>query len=347
MEFLLGLLIISFLVHGLLFVPYINLLYRLKFQRKQQKTKDAFGLLTPIFDRFHQKKAGVPVGGGLLIIVITLIMYGLSFLLLHYIQEWFPFTSLYPSMQDEIKILLFTFTAFALIGLYDDIKKTFVLNTSEFFGLRLRHKMILELVLAMCISYWLYSLLEIRIVHVPLIGVFDIGVLYIPFAAFVILSFANAFNISDGLDGLSAGLFMIALCAFWVISAGLLDTPLAVFIGILIGALIAFLYFNVYPARIILGDVGALAFGATFAVIGLILGKAFALVLIGGLFVIEALSSLLQLLWKRFYHKKLFPVAPLHLYFQYIGWEEPKIVMRFWLAAIMFAVFGLWVSYLN
>ena len=103
-------------------------------------------------------------------------------------------------------------------------------------------------------------------------------------------------------------------------------------------------YFNIYPARIILGDVGALSFGATFAVIGLILGKPFTLVIIGGIFVIEAATSLLQLASKRFRHKKLFSVAPLHLYLQYIGWEEPKIVMRLWLAGMMLAVFGLWLA---
>ena len=126
LAFLLGLLIISFLVHSLFFVPYINLLYRIKFQRLEQRTKDAFGKLTPIFDRFHKKKAGVPVGGGLLIILITLALYGVSFLTLYYLKEWYPITSLYPELIEEIKIVLFTFIAFAIIGFYDDFRKTFL-----------------------------------------------------------------------------------------------------------------------------------------------------------------------------------------------------------------------------
>lgn len=346
MDLLLGLLIFSFIINALLFVPYINLLYRIKFQRKHQKTLDAFGKLTPIFDRFHRKKAGVPVGGGLLIVGTTVFMYAVVMMLLPYFDIWYPITSLYPAMKEEIKILLFTFLSFAIIGVYDDIKKTFKVTDNEFFGLRLRHKLILELVLTFCISYWLYQLLEIQIVHIPMIGVFDLGILYIPFSAFVILAFANAFNITDGLDGLSSGLLMIAMFAFWVISASILDTPLSVFIALMIGGLIAFLYFNIYPARIILGDVGALSFGATIAVIGLMLGKPFTLVIIGGIFVAEAASSLLQLVWKRIFKRKLFPVAPLHLYLQYIGWEEPKIVMRMWLAGIMLAVVGLWLALL-
>ncbi|HEY5601019.1 MAG TPA: phospho-N-acetylmuramoyl-pentapeptide-transferase, partial [Patescibacteria group bacterium] len=153
--------------------------------------------------------------------------------------------------------------------------------------------------------------------------------------------FVNAVNIADGLDGLAGGILLISLIAFLAISQGILDSTLSIFIGLWIGALIAFLYFNFYPARIWMGDVGALAFGATLAVIGLLLGKTIALAVIGGMFVIEAASSALQLLSKKFLKRKLIEVAPLHLYFQNKGWEEPKIVVRFWLAGILFAIIGL------
>ncbi len=137
------------------------------------------------------------------------------------------------------------------------------------------------------------------------------------------------------------------LIVFLIISASFLDSLLSIFIGAWLGALIAFLYFNVFPARIWLGDVGSLAFGATLAIIGLLLGKVIALVVIGGIFIIEVTSSLLQLLSKKFRGKKLFEAAPLHLYFQNKGWEEPKIVMRFWLAGAMFAILGLWLALLK
>ena len=137
---------------------------------------------------------------------------------------------------------------------------------------------------------------------------------------------------------------MIALFAFLTISASILDTPLSIFIALWLGALVAFLYFNVYPARIFLGDVGALSFGGTFAVIGLLLGKPFVLVVIGGIFILEVTSSLLQLLSKRYFGRKLIEVAPLHLWLQLHGWSEPKIVTRFWIISVVLAVLGLWLS---
>ena len=173
------------------------------------------------------------------------------------------------------------------------------------------------------------------------------GWLYLVFVVFVIVSFANAVNITDGLDGLSSGSLIIALIAFWAVSSSILDTPLIIFISVWIGGLLAFLYFNIYPARLFLGDTGALSFGATFAVIGLLLGKSLALPIIGGIFVVEITTSFLQLISKRFRKRKIFPVAPLHLWLQLRGWEEPKIVMRLWIAGILFALFGLMVAFMR
>jgi phospho-N-acetylmuramoyl-pentapeptide-transferase len=194
------------------------------------------------------------------------------------------------------------------------------------------------------ISCLLYFNLRIDILYIPFVGVFKLGWLYLPFASFTIVAFANAFNITDGLDGLASGLLMIALFAFWGLSASILDTPLSIFLALWLGSLIAFLYFNIFPARIFLGDVGALSFGATLAVVGLLLGKIMALVVIGGLFILEIGSSLLQLLSKKIFRRKIFTAAPAHLFLQYKGWEEPKIVIRAWLAAIMLAVFGTWLA---
>ena len=172
----------------------------------------------------------------------------------------------------------------------------------------------------------------------------NLGLWYIPFAALVIVSFTNAFNITDGLDGLAPGLLMICLIAFGVIAASSIDTPLSLFIALWIGALIAFLYFNTWPARIWLGDTGALSFGATLAVIGLLTGSIIALVVIGGIFVVEISSSAIQMFGWKVLKKPIFKLAPLHHTFLAIGWEEPKIVMRAWLAGIILAIFGLWLA---
>lgn len=343
MVFLLGALLFSWVLTSSLYIPFIRLLYNLRMQRMKQVTLDAFNKRTPIFDNFHQNKAGTPVGGGVLVILVTAILLPIALLLMKYF--WIPVTSVYPMMA-EIKILLFTFISFGLLGFLDDMKKTFVLK-SDFFGLRLRHKLILEIIIAAIISFWLVTDLKINIFYVPLFGVIHMGWWFIPFSIFVIIAFANAFNITDGLDGMAPGLLIIALLAFWIVSASILDTPLSVFLAVWIGSLIAFLYFNVYPARIFLGDVGALSFGATLAVVGLILGKAPALMIIGGVFVVEVASSLIQLLSKRFFHKKAFPAAPFHLFLQYAGWPEPKIVMRSWIIGTVFAIFGLFIAFLT
>lgn len=341
MAILLAILIISFSVHSLLFIPFINLLYFFRMRRLKQEVTTKFREKTPIFSKFHAKKAGIPVGGGILVVAITTFLFFVSLLVLYYF--WYPITSVYQ-LSGEIKILFFTFIFFAFVGFYDDICKILPKLNSGEFGLRLRHKLILEVVLALIIGYMLYANLKIEIIHIPFLGVFSLGVWFIPFAAFIIVAFTNAYNITDGLDGLAGGLLLIALSLFWVVSASILDTPLSVFIAILIGGLIAFLYFNVFPARIFLGDVGALSFGATLAVIGLILGKVFVLPIIGGIFVLEVGSSLLQMLGKSIFKRKIFAVAPLHLYLQYRGWEEPKIVMRALLAGIILGLIGLFLA---
>lgn len=344
MQLLLGVVLSSWLIHSIMFIPFIRLLYHIRLQRLQQVTRDMFNKRTPLFDKFHHHKAGTPVGGGLLIIVLTTVLLPVILLLMHYF--WIPITSVYP-LAGEVKILLFTFVSFGLLGLLDDTKKTFAWMKNDFFGLRLRHKLILEIVLASIVGFWLLHDLKIEILHIPFLGVFHLGWWYIPFAVFVIIAFANAFNITDGLDGLSSGVLVIALFAFWFLSASILDTVLSVFIALWIGGVLAFLYFNVLPSRLFLGDVGALSFGATFAVVGLILGKTPALAIIGGIFVLEVLSSLIQLVAKSVTGKKVFVAAPFHLWLQVKGWPESKIVMRFWILAIVLAMFGLWLALLN
>lgn len=336
---------ISFLVNAITIVPFINLLYSLKFQRAKQTTRDVFNKLTPIFDKFHKDKAGTPVGGGLLIIINTVLLFFLTIFLM--ITTGFEIVSNYADILSEVKILLFTFIAFSFLGLYDDLKKIFFWRHEAFFGLRVRHKLIFEVILASIIAYFIFHDLQVSIINIPFFGVYDLSWLYIPFAAFVIVAFANAVNITDGLDGLASGVLTIALMAFWAVSVSILDTPLLVFIAIWLGGLVSFLYFNIHPARLFLGDTGALSFGATFAVIGLLLGKTFALPIIGGVFVVEVASTGLQLLSKKFLHRKLFPASPLHLWLQMRGWEEPKIVMRAWIATILLVMFGLMIAFLK
>lgn len=332
----LGLAVLSFLITGLLIVPFINFLYKLKFQRIKQKTKDIFEKPTPVFDKLHSWKAGTPVGGGLLIIAISVLLTIWAYAVLKVqVKIW------------EVFVLLFGLVSFGMLGLFDDFKKiTFAKNGN--IGLSFRNKFLLQWILALFIASIFYMQLGFDFIYIHGLGTLNIGVLFIPIAAFIIVSFSNAFNITDGLDGLAGGLFLICLGAFWIITqaggGAQLDQGLAIFIAILIGSMIAFLYFNIFPARLWLGDAGALALGATLAIVGLMTGRMIALVVIGGVFVVEAASSFVQLAGKKFLGRKLLPLSPLHLYLQSRGWEEPKIVMRFWITGVLLALIGLFLA---
>ncbi len=331
---LLGLTILSSFITAILLVPFIDFLYKIKAQRQNQHTRDPFNKRTPIFDKFNAWKVGTPIGGGLLVIVVVTILtlwaYGLFRTT---INPW------------AIFVLLFSFVGFGLLGLYDDMKKIEPSSAKNpFFGLRLRHKFIIQWILAFIIATVFYTQLGYHFLFIRGIGITALGFLFIPFAAFVIVSFANAANIADGLDGLASGLFLICLAAFLAITAQQIDQSLGIFVAILMGSVASFLYFNIYKARIWLGDVGSMSLGAVLAVIGLLTAKILALAVIGGVFVLEIGSSLLQMLWKKFFHRKLFPASPLHLLLQYKGWDEPKIVMRAWLIGFFFAIIGLYLA---
>ena len=340
----LSVLILSFVVTSALIIPFINLLYKWRFQRAKQVTIDAFGKRSPIFDAFHGHKAGVPVGGGALIITVVTLLF--IILLPIFSSFGLTITSVYTNKTAEIGIILLTFLSFGLLGLYDDVKKFFRFSQTGFFGLRIKHKFLIELMIASLISVLIYTLLGINFIYLPFIGTINMGIWVVPFMVLTIVSFANAVNITDGLDGLASGSLMISLFGLWFLSATILDIPLTIFIALWLGSLISFLYFNVFPARIFMGDVGSLSFGATLAVVGILLGKIPALVVIGFIFVLEVTSSLLQLSSKKWRKKKIFPVSPVHLWLQKIGWEEPKIVQRAWLVQIMLTLFGLWLAVL-
>lgn len=333
MSNLLGLVLLSFALTSIFLVPFIDLLFFLKrkFQRFDIEKKSE----TPIHDQLMKKDLKTPSGGGILLIII------LSILSILY--------AFFTLSDDLIKlsILLFTLLSFGTLGAIDDIKLILTQRRGKFFGLGRFQLLILQTILSLVSSAMLYTWLGFNNLYVPLLGNFIINGWFIPLAAFVIVAFANAYNISDGLDGLSAGLLLICLLAFLALASTGFDLTLASFIGIWVGTLFAFLYFNVYPARIFLGNGGAFAFGATLAVVGLMTGKILALAIIGGMFVVIAASSLFQILFKLFFKRKLLAVSPIHMYFKYIGWEEPKIVARFYLAQALFAIFGLWIALLS
>lgn len=339
MDILLGILIVSFIVHAFSLVPFVNFLYHLKFFKNRsavskEKTDEASSHI--------RSKARTPEGGGLLILTITSLIFSLSLPIMKHLG--FEITHVYP-INDEINIIFFTFIAFGLLGLYDDVVKFFELDRQEgYTGLRTGYKFLIQFILGFIVGAMMFVNLGIDIIHIPFFGVIHFGIWFIPVAAFLVVTFANAINITDGMDGLASGLLMISLFGFLILSTSILDTPLSVFIALWLGGLIAFLYFNVFPARLFLGDVGALAFGATFATVGILTGKVVALMIIGLPFLVEGFSSLLQILWVKLFHRRLLPIAPIHYWLLKIGWSEPKIVQRAWLVGIMLVVFGIWLA---
>ena len=340
---ILGLVLFSFSVTSALIIPFIDLLYKLKFLRLKEAPKKG---KVPLIDKLLDKKAGVPTGGGILLVIVVSTIFMVVFKVL--VSSGFYVQSSHD-LNWEIGILLFTFVSYALLGLSDDWLKIFGKpkkgTLGMWVGLGRKVKFGMQWLLAILIALLIYKFLGVSIIHIPILDVVvNLGVFYIPFAAFLIVFLANAFNLTDGLDGLSCGLLVIFLISYIFITATALDTPLSVFISLWIGVLIAFLYFNVWPARIILGDTGALSFGATVAVIGLLTGSVAAIFVIGGLFVIEAISSAIQILGWKALNRPIFPIAPIHHTFLALGWEEPKIVMRAWLAGIVLAILGLWIS---
>lgn len=315
-------------------VPFIDLLYFLKrkFARADNTVKNSE---TPIHDKLMKQDETTPSGGGILLILI------LVFLSIGY--------ALINSQVDKVSltVILFTLLSFGSLGLVDDIKLILTRRRGKFLGLDRGKMLIVQGLLALIIGSFLYFIAGINNLYITGLGNFIIEAWYIPLAALVIVSFSNAYNISDGLDGLSAGLLLICLFAFLALASVALDLTLASFIGIWIGVLFAYLYFNVWPARIFLGDAASFGFGATLAVVGLLTGKILALAIIGGMFVVIIASSLIQIISKKIFGKKVLPISPLHMYFRYIGWQEAKIVTRFWLIQGLFAIFGLWIAFLS
>lgn len=333
---LLGLILVSFFTTSFLLVPFIDMLFILRSKRLAEVNKVVENKSdTPIHDQLMKKDFSTPVGGGILIIPVVIILTILTFVVIKRPVDWATYT------------LFLSLILFGGLGLVDDIRHIYTNTLGKFHGLSPKIILLCQTVFALIISLILYYQVGLNNIFVPIIGNIILGWWYIPLAVFAIVGFSNAYNISDGLDGLSTGLLTICLFSFLVLASSVFDQNLAIFVGIWVGALIAYLYFNVFPARVYLGDAGAFGFGATLAVIGLLTGKILGLAIIGGVYVVIILSSLIQIFSKRVLKRKAFPIAPIHMYFKYIGWEEPKIVMRFWLAGAMFAIFGLWLALLS
>jgi phospho-N-acetylmuramoyl-pentapeptide-transferase len=277
----------------------------------------------------HQVKAGTPTMGGVLIFATVL-----------------PIT-LAANIVDRASILLplGTIVAAGLLGLADDL--TTIVGRSPLargqlgIGIQRRLKIVLLALLGLTAALILYFPLEIHDVHVPWAGHFDIGPVYIPLAAAIIIASTAGVAITDGLDGLAGGTTALAFLAYGVIALLQDQTYLATFCFTVVGATAGFLWYNSYPARVFMGDAGALALGSSLAVAALMTGQWLVLPIIGIVFVLEALSDLIQIAYFRLTGgRRVFRMSPLHHHFELLGWSEPQVVMRFCLVGMVGAFLG-------
>jgi phospho-N-acetylmuramoyl-pentapeptide-transferase len=231
---------------------------------------------------------------------------------------------------------LLTLLLVGAVGAGDDY-----LNATTGEGIRIRQKLLWQIVVAFAIAYQVQSTYAIHTLTVPFVG--DVPIepwVYILFAAFTIVATTNGVNFTDGLDGLAGGTLIFAFVAYMIIALLGGQTNLAILCALLIGALLGFLWFNVHPAQIFMGDSGALAMGATLAVVSLITGQILLLPLIGIIFVLEVGSDILQIGYFKMTRKRIFKMAPLHHHFELSGWDEEKITMRFWIVGVLAAMLG-------
>jgi phospho-N-acetylmuramoyl-pentapeptide-transferase len=317
----------------LAFSKHYTLLLK-KFQFGQSiKEEGMNGSKTPLFHSLHKKKEGTPTMGGVLIWGSVILVCLLSF-----ISEELGITNNHLISRSETYLPLFTLATCALLGLVDDILNVKKIGKTK--GLRAITKFSWLSFIAGLGAYWFHVRLGIDSITL-LSNTYQIGWLYIPLFMFVFVGTANAVNITDGLDGLAAGLTIIAFSVLAIVAflKGLLI--LSAFCAVVIGATAAFLWFNIPPAKFFMGDTGSLALGATLAVISFLTDTILLLPFIGFIFVIETLSVMLQVASKKLFKKKVFYIAPLHHHFEYIGWPEFKVTMRFWMIGAFIAALGL------
>jgi phospho-N-acetylmuramoyl-pentapeptide-transferase len=318
-----------------------HFLYKYKLGKKIRN-----GGETPIFSQLHAHKAGTPTMGGILIWG-TVLIFILLFSLLSNIWPDSIFAHLNFLSRSETLLPLGALIITALIGLFDDwldVRGKGVLGGG---GLKLRHRILIYTLIAIVGALWFYFKLDWTVFHVPFLGNFEIGAWYIPIFIFIIVATSFSVNETDGLDGLAGGTLLTAFAAYGVIAFVLGRYDLATFCGAIIGALLAFLWFNIQPARFYMGDTGAMSLGVTLGIIAMLTNNSLLLLFIGFVFLVESLSVIIQVISKKLRGKKIFLSSPIHHHYQAIGWPEAKVVMRFWVVAALGAAIGLMIFLLD
>jgi phospho-N-acetylmuramoyl-pentapeptide-transferase len=301
----------------------------------------------PVFYELHKKKAGTPTGGGIIIwstVVGLAVIFGIFNMLFDgKVWHYLNFVN-----RAETYLPLATLFFAALIGLVDDWLGVLKLGGASGGGLKVRYKSIIYFLIAVVGAWWFYFRLDWDVINVPFLGSFEIGWWYIPIFIFIIFASALSANETDGLDGLFGGTALFAFVAQTTVAFVLHRYDLAAFGGVMVGALLAFLWYNIYPAKFFMGDTGAMSLGITIGVIAMLTNTTLILPFFTIILVAESLSVIIQMISKKFRHgKKVFRSTPIHHHFEALGWPESQITMRFWIISAIFCSLGLVIFFLS
>ena len=300
---------------------------------------------TQIFQKFHKPKAGTPTMGGILIwgtvLFLAFFFWALSVTGKNLLLDQLNFL-------DRRQTLLPLGALFlgALFGLADDLAGVFHIGLNGG-GFSVKWKFLLYSLVGLGGAWWFFYKLGRHIIFIPFLGGFDIGLWYIPVFLFIIIATLFSANETDGLDGLLGGVLLFAFASVAVVAYSQGLYSLAAFCGVIIGALLTFLWFNIYPARFFMGDTGSISLGVTLGVIAMLTNTVFLLPFFAFILVLESGSVILQLFWKKVLGRKLFLSTPIHHHFEALGWPEPKVVMRFWIISAVFATLGLVIYFVS
>lgn len=293
----------------------------------------------PVMAAKHAAKAGTPTMGGIVIwVTALLVVFAFAFG-----DVLFPGTWLHDAnflSRGQTWLPLGMMVVAALVGLADDYLNVRRMGGGKGGGLRMRYRILSYALVAVLGAWWFYTRLNWDQLHIPFYGTFEIGWWYVPFFILVVVSTSFSVNEIDGLDGLAGGTLFASFGAYAVIAWSQGRYDLATLCAVIIGALIGFLWFNINPAEVFMGDTGAMSLGTVLAVVALMTNQPLLLLVIGLPFVIESLSVIIQVTSKKLRGKKVFLSAPIHHHLEAIGWSEPRIVMRFWMISFVLAALG-------